>query len=108
MEELRANGVADIQGISYAIFETNGKISIIQDNNSNPSNGEGADGNKKSSFPFLFINDGKINNTALKMYQKNTNWLYKQLKKNNISDAADVMVAGVCENGRFYAQKKEK
>lgn len=108
MEELRSGGNADITSIAYAIFETNGTISVIlkadertvcpKDLGQTP---------KYKGLPFLFICDGKINDVALKAYQKDENWLKKELDKHKTKRVEDVFFAGVNESGDFFMQRKE-
>ena len=109
MEELRSGGNADITSIAYAIFETNGTISVIlkseeramcpKDMGQTPT---------YKGLPFLFVCDGKINDVALNAYKKDDVWLKKELKKQEINRVEDVFFAGVNESGEFFIQRKDK
>ncbi len=98
MEMLRTQGQIDITEIKYGILETSGNLSVIlkkrtiteQENN--------------LGLPFMFICDGKVSKKALILYNKNQNWLKKQLNGVEISD---ILYAGVNETGKFYIQKRE-
>lgn len=108
MEELRSNGSPDITEIEYAIFETNGSLSIIEkstDRSATPK-----DFGLKPEYkglPFLFVCDGKIDTEALKAYEKDEKWLREQFHTNDAKRAEDVLLAGVDEDGAFYMQKRE-
>lgn len=109
MEELRTLGSADITTIAYAIFETNGSISVIpksEDRTITPKDlGQTPE---YKGLPFLFICDGKVNDIALKAYEKDDVWLKKQLKKSDTKRVEDVFFAGVNEAGEFFLQRKER
>ncbi len=108
MEELRVSGYTDITEIEYAIFETNGSLSVIPKGTSRPLTPADMDLNKTyEGFPFFLICDGKINQKALKLYQKDEKWIEKQLKLKGIHTLKNVLFAGVDESGNFYLQRKE-
>ncbi len=107
METLRFNGNFDIKEIEYAIFETNGNLSVIPKADIKPLTPK--DIEKKSQYkgvPFLLICDGIVNENALKAYEKDTKWLKKQLGAKGIKNVSDVLLAGVDDNGKFYLQKR--
>lgn len=109
MEELRSNGCSDITEVSYAIFETNGFLSIVLNSESRPIQLQDFGIKKKyRGVPFLFICDGEINYSALQAYAKDVNWLKKQLRAQGCKNIGSVFLAGVNENGDFYLQKRKK
>lgn len=95
MEELRANGNIDISEIEYAIFETNGSVSVIKKD-------------KNIAFPFLLVCDGRINKNALDILQKDKKWLENRMQEQNIFNIQDVFYAGINSFGDVYFQAKEK
>lgn len=99
LEMLRMQGSTDIKEIKYAILETSGNLSVVQKKSEQNEN------DNYKGLPFMFICDGKVSKKALALYNKDENWLKKQLKNEKISD---ILYAGVNENGKFYSQKKEK
>lgn len=108
MEELRACGQADISSVEYAIFETNGSLSVIPKGNQRNLTPE--DIGKDATYqgiPFLLICDGEINHTALHICNKSESWLKNQLATRNISNIRDVFSAGISDNGEFFVQKRE-
>ncbi len=107
MEELRACGQSDVSAIEYAIFETNGSLSVIPKGNQRNVTPE--DIGKDVSYnglPFLLICDGEINHTALEICHKTESWLTEQLAAQDITDIKDVFSAGLSESGKFFAQKR--
>ncbi len=109
MEELRTNGYPDICEIEYAIFETNGNLSIIPKASSRPATTSDLNLNLKyKGLPFMLICDGKINQVALSAFQKDENWLNKQIKLHGANNIDEVLLAGVAESGLFYLQKRNK
>ena len=107
MEELRANGSPDIKDIEYAIFETNGSLSIIEKSSERAAIPK--DFNLKPNYnglPFLFVCDGKIDQNALKTYGKNEEWLQKQCNQLGAKKIKEILLAGVDEEGEFYIQKR--
>lgn len=108
MEELRSNGCADVTEIAYAIFETNGSLSIILKATEQPLTPQDIGMNSKyKGLPFMFICDGKINEKALSMYQKDDKWLNKKLSSEGIGSIKEVFFAGVDEKGKFFVQTRE-
>ena len=108
MEALRTNGYQDTTGIAYAIFETNGGLSVIPTTQNRPLTLQDIGQKKRyKGLPFLLICDGKINYTALQIYNKNEEWLLEKLSAAECK-VQNVFLAGVDENGKFYVQKRKK
>ena len=108
MEELRISGYTDITEIEYAIFETNGNLSVIPKGTARALTT--ADMHLKKTYdglPFFLICDGKINYNALKLYNKDRKWIEKELKLKGINTPEQVLFAGIDESGNFYLQRKE-
>jgi uncharacterized membrane protein YcaP (DUF421 family) len=104
---LRACGQSDISAIEYAIFETNGSLSVIPKPDQRSLTPK--DIKKEISYkglPFLLVCDGEINLSALHICNKTETWLKKQLHKQDIPDVKDVFLAGLSEEGEFFAQKR--
>lgn len=98
IESMRSGGYFSLDDLDYAIFESNGKLSAL----------ENADAkNKATSIPMLLISDGKTvdkNLTALKIDQhKIKEFLAVNDCKINTTD-----VLTVDGNGRAYFKKKNE
>ena len=108
LEELRLQGFYNIEDIEYAIFETNGQLSIIPKTELEPVSKK--DLNIKSiqdKLPVTLILDGKINCENLKLIDKNKSWLKGELNKNNVSSEEQVFLALINSNGKFFFQLKK-
>lgn len=107
MEELRSNGNPDINEIEYAIFETNGSLSIIPKASTRPATPSDFDMNiTYKGLPFMLVCDGKVNDNALRAFEKDEKWLEKQLKAKGADKLKEVLFASVDESGQFYMQKR--
>lgn len=108
MEQLRVKNVSDIQDVEYAILETGGQISVILKTDKKPVIRE--DLNIKHIYeglPISLIIDGHINLQNLSIAGQSVDWLEKQLKKNNIKSAHDILFAYISEDNKFMFQIKD-
>ena len=94
MESLRGCGVFSLQSALYAIFESNGKLSVLKDDES--------DCNELS---VLIVADGKIIKGNTEKAGLTEEKLRSVLADNN-AELKDVAVMTVDENGKTYVQKK--
>jgi len=92
MEELRLSGYPDVSKVDMAILETNGEISLIEQ-----------DKDGMTDFPYILISDGEINKAELKRAGKSEEWLKKKIK----GDTKDIFLASLTSDGEFSVQKKE-
>ena len=105
-ERLRGNNVVNIGDVEYAILETSGQITVIQ----NP--------NKRNTIPEDFgiepeyegiaydlVLDGKVMYENLKILNKDYNWLKKQVGKFGILPE-QALIATVDGKGNFFCQEK--
>jgi uncharacterized membrane protein YcaP (DUF421 family) len=108
---LRKQSVFGFSGVAYAIFETDGTLSVMkkeekqsvirEDMKITPA--------KKTVFsmPVTVISDGKINKRNLEMAGLDQQWLENQLQAAHISSAADVFIAEVQQDGTLYIDRKK-
>ncbi|MFU0823547.1 MULTISPECIES: DUF421 domain-containing protein [Clostridium] len=109
IEELRLNGYYNISDVEYAILETSGQLSIMPKTNISPATKEDLKINSpQEKLPVTLILDGKINKSNLKLINKTEEWLYNQLKINNISSVKEVFIATIDSKGKFFYQLKDK
>jgi uncharacterized membrane protein YcaP (DUF421 family) len=105
---LREEGIFSIKNIEYAIFEPDGKLSVLKKheheqptkkdlNISTPSFGY---------LPSEIISDGKIIKKNLKEYNLSEAWVMEQLSYNNIKNAREVFYAELQEDGTLFIQKQ--
>ena len=72
--QIRQTNIRSVDEIEYAVLETNGKLSVFTK--------EESDG----TFPIPLIVSGCINKDALKMINKDKDWLIKKLKEKGYSN----------------------
>lgn len=81
--QLREQGIKSIEEVNYAVLENNGKLSVFE---------------KEKEYPLPIIIDGNIDYSVLKDMKKDTKWINKLLRENDIT-LEDVFYA-------FYTNKK--
>ena len=107
-ERLRINEVNSISDVDFAILETTGEVTIIlkpEKRNLTPE-----DLNldvQYSGITYDLIVDGKIMNDNLRVLNKDTNWLEREMKKLN-TKPKDVLVATIDGRNEIFCQVKEK
>ncbi|MFA5635632.1 MAG: DUF421 domain-containing protein [Anaerovoracaceae bacterium] len=104
----REQGYFDLSSIQTAIFECDGKLSILPNSSRRPTTPE--DFQLKPEQEPLFaeiIMDGRIMEKNLKHMGFDLNWLSIQLKQHKISSAEDVFLAVCDKNQNILFYKKE-
>jgi len=104
----REQGYFDLSSIQTAIFECDGKLSILPNSSRRPTTPE--DFQLKPEQEPLFaeiIMDGRIMEKNLKHMGFDLNWLSIQLKQHKISSAEDVFLAVCDKNQNIFFYKKE-
>ena len=113
LTECRLLGYFDINDISMAMMENNGKISVLPTTGARPVNVEDMDKNmqgvnpkKPSRASINVILDGIILYDNLKYTGNNDIWLKIELGKQGISDVKKVFLATVDENNKLSVFKE--
>ena len=108
LEEMcRAQGYFDLTGVEWAIMETNGQLSILPRTDKRPLQvGDVLEQPPREELARLLILDGQINERELKLAGRDRDWLRQRLAERQLRPE-QVLVAGVDEQGRFFAQEKE-
>lgn len=91
LTQLRLQGVKSIDKVKYAILETNGNLSVFNDD---------------SDYPLPIILDGVIDYSVLKEIKKDYDWVIKILKKKNL-ELDDVFYAFYTGGKTFIIAKSE-
>lgn len=109
IEELRLSGYYNISDVEYAILETSGQLSIMPKNGTGPVTKEDLNLSiPKESIPVTLILDGKVKTKNLEYIGKDEEWLYSQLKANNINSLKEIFIATKDSKGKFFYQLKDK
>jgi uncharacterized membrane protein YcaP (DUF421 family) len=106
LREKNAFSVADVQ---YAIFETDGKLSVMKKDEKQALTKR--DMNITSTptvfpIPTAVISDGKVNNESLRKLNLDKVWLEQQLQQGGVTSASEVFYAEVQKDGTLYIDKR--
>lgn len=101
---LREQGIFSFDEVLYAIFETNGELSVLKKPAKSPATKQDvkADISIPPYLPTIVITKGKINKQNLEQLNLTEEWLMNKLKKKKIKDVENVYFAQVLENGSLY------
>ena len=103
----RQQGYFDLTNIQTAVFEYNGKLTILPVSSQRPATPN--DMNLAPEQELLFtelIMDGRILEDNLKRMGLDMNWLDKQLKQRNVCSEQDVFMALCSRNLKFVLYEK--
>ena len=100
MIQIREKGYRSIEEIEYAILENNGTLSVFPYSNSSLKM------KRKTPLPLPVILDSNIQDSTLKLLDKDRDWVYDMLKKKNI-EIDDVFYAFYKDNNVFIIQDKD-
>lgn len=109
--ELRVKNIGDISQVDYAILEQDGQLSVFLKKDNQPvsvndfKNFENSHCNE--GICHAIIVDGEINESNLKLCQKNTLWLEKYLSKHNYN-VKNIFLFTVNDNNDINIIMKEK
>ncbi|MCD7894816.1 MAG: DUF421 domain-containing protein [Erysipelotrichaceae bacterium] len=92
---LREQGIGSLSEVEFAIMEIDGELSIIESKNS------------QIELPESLINNGEINYSALKLMNRNEDWLIKLLKKHGIDDYTKIFYCVLEKNCLYYIEKEK-
>ena len=93
-EALRSLGYFSFDSVTYAIFESNGKLSALKNENITDK-----------SLPIILINEGKIERTNFEKMQITFGELSKKLTP-HLDNLKKITVLTMDEKGKIYLQKK--
>lgn len=98
----RSKGYFNLADVSFAIFETNGELSILPTGPQKPTVVQDFEiKTAPSELTKFVINDGIVDKNYLKNLNKNQEWLFKELNINSKKDLKNILVA-------FYDEKTKK
>lgn len=91
LQQLREKSIKQIEDVEYASLESNGKLSILENNN--------------DDLPIPLILDGKVEYVTLKLINKNNEWLDRILLRQHLS--LDCIFYAFFKRGKLYIIKNE-
>ena len=99
-EQLRGQGVTDLDDVKYAVLETNGRLSVLLRSDRQPVEDD-------TFLPTVIINDGRVLTDNLKQAGRDERWLQQELKRQGAAHSRDVFLLSVDEQGAVVCLKKE-
>jgi uncharacterized membrane protein YcaP (DUF421 family) len=103
MEQLRNNGVFDLNEVAYAMLEPNGELSVLKKSQYQPVTIN--DLNISPNFVGVsteLIYDGVIQEQNLQQIKRNRRWLDSRLKAHGIVSPSEVFLATIDPHGNLY------
>ncbi len=100
---LREQSVFNISDVEFAIFETNGKLSVLKKSQKQPVTP--SDLNIQTKYSGLtrdIIIDGRVMEENLTGANLDKNWLLDKLKENNLHKVENIFYAGLDTLGNLY------
>lgn len=109
LEELRGKGYTDLSAIQYAIWETNGSISVLPYAAQKPPSAQqlGLTAPERD-LPRVVISDGQVSQHNLTALGRNQTWLNRQLKQKGLSGPEEVFLLLVDQQGFVFLSKKDQ
>ncbi|MGG1631849.1 YetF domain-containing protein [Rossellomorea sp. NRS-1567] len=100
---LRKKNVFDLQNVEYVIAEPNGDFSVAKDSHSLPvtKSTMGIPMTTKELTKIL-IYDGKVDRKIMKEKHLSIDWVYFQLKEQNVTDIAEVNLGLITEQNELF------
>ena len=99
-EELRAQGITDLNTVKYAILETSGRVSVLPKAAEQPvTAGQMGLSPQEPGLPVVLINDGRLMEKALKAQGLDRNWLDQRLAEHGVCSPSQVFLLTVDEAG---------
>ncbi|WP_112180199.1 MULTISPECIES: DUF421 domain-containing protein [Paraliobacillus] len=102
---LRKKNIFAINDVDYAIFETDGSLSVDKKEKVKPlAKTDLQIQNKANVFPTptMIVSDGKIDNNNLEKLHLNKDWVMKQLESAGVGSIDEVFYAAVQKDGTLY------
>ena len=109
LEELRGQGICDIQSVKYAILENSGQLSILPWPTEQPPTAKQMRMDVKDDvqLPRILINDGRVIERNLFDCKKNEEWLHGQLKKRGFSSPKEIFLMTLTGSDTINCLPKE-
>ncbi|WP_160317127.1 DUF421 domain-containing protein [Oxobacter pfennigii] len=103
ISQLRNQGVFSIADVEFALFEANGKLSILKKSQKQPvTPGDLNIQTQYEGLPTVLISDGVLLTDALYSLKLSNAWLQHQLGKQNIINISEVSIAQLDTKGNLY------
>ena len=110
LEELRGQGISNLNDVKYAILENSGQLSILPWPEVQPPSAKdlGTEVTDSVSLPIILINDGRVIARNLEQCGKSEEWLQKQVQKQGLASCREVFLLTLDSGDKIYCLPKEK
>ncbi|MCD1257252.1 DUF421 domain-containing protein [Paenibacillus athensensis] len=105
---LRENNIFSLREVAYALFETNGSISVLRQKEPEEISGNAKAQRGSVSLPAYIIENGSINEDTLKRLGRNRLWVEQLLQLSGIPHQKRVLFAEWSDSSGLYYQLKEE
>ncbi|MEG0756214.1 MAG: DUF421 domain-containing protein [Oscillospiraceae bacterium] len=107
-EELRLQGVTDLEKVRYAILETGGQLTVLLKAEEMPlTAGQFGKTPKETGLPVTIISDGRLLAENLKLRGLDDKWLAAQLAHGHVKNVKQVFLLTVDQQNKVYFAAKE-
>ena len=108
MQELRNQGVQDIQSVDYAVLETSGALNLLLKVSEQPVTPPQLGLTlPEPGYATILINDGRTLSGNLRRIGRDERWLQKELNARGIARAQDVYYLQMNDAGEISLQEKD-
>jgi uncharacterized membrane protein YcaP (DUF421 family) len=106
---LREQNIFTVREVAFAVFETNGNISVMKKSTEESVTRKDLElPEKPMSLPMVVVENGRIQRDRLARLGRDEQWLLSELKKNGISRIQDALYIEWSENDGIYIQTKNE
>lgn len=102
-EQLRQMDVFSLKDVSYAIMESNGKLSVLK--KSSEGEQSSSSDSQSNSIDLVVVSNGEINDYSLSLCKKDRKWIFEKIENEKIK-LEDVFLMTSDQNGKFNIVKK--
>ncbi len=109
LEQLRGQGITDLNDVKYAVLETNGRLSVLVRSDRQPLTPQqlGVAVADDVLLPTVVINDGRVLTDSLRQVGRDERWLARELQRQGIGRSEEVFLLTVDGQGGVVCLKKE-
>ena len=108
IEELRLQGVTDLNSVKYAILETSGQVSVLLYQDRQPATPKQLGLSVQTGrLPIVVINDGRVLSQNLTALGLDENWLNQQLKQRGAASPKEVFLLTADRDGVIHDAPRE-
>jgi uncharacterized membrane protein YcaP (DUF421 family) len=109
MSMLRVKGAFRVDDVEFAVFEPNGKLSVLLKSQKQPLTPEDMNiSTQYEGIPTNLVVDGKLDMDALRSVNLTKAWLEYQLKKKKIMNIEDIFIAQLDTQGNLFIDMKDE